>query len=203
MLSFGQNSNIYCNDFSETYALPDGSLWMPIFYHDIRQGQTWFESEGQFLNTISDQKFSRLHLLQDGGYKNADGVYEFLLMYPDNSTSKYNRWTQTNKPYDSTATGYKAIHIDYPGNGVDLFNAMHKMDNGTTYASCCDPKSGHWFFPIGQRSNDNGGWTSFPVSGFSNVKEIILFTRYIGNIKLVKNYYRDGDIFVKEEFNEF
>jgi hypothetical protein len=202
MLSFGRNSNIYCNDFSETYALPDGSLWMPIFYHDIRQGQTWFESEGQFLNTISEQKFSRLHLSQDGGYKNADGVYEFLLMYPDNSTSKYNRWTQTNKPYDATASGYKAIHIDYPGGGTDSFGALHKAANGSAYATCVT-EPGHWFFSIGQRGNENGNWPTMPVVGLTDVKQVILFTRYIGNIKLVKNYYRDGDIFVKEEFNEF
>lgn len=81
----------------QTKTLSDGSVWARIYYHNSQNGTVIFNSVDEVKNVQSTDKYSRLYLLDDNRFKGSDGKFEFMLCYPDNSTS-YNRWKQTNSP---------------------------------------------------------------------------------------------------------
>jgi hypothetical protein len=65
-----------------------------------------------------------MYLLDDDTYK-INGKFEFMLTYPEYSSTLYNRWKQTYAPQNEfvtettagtgTATGYEAVHVDWTG----------------------------------------------------------------------------------------
>ncbi len=112
-----------------TYDMPlkvtsDGALWARIFYQQSNEGTTYFSTLEECRNTQTANKYSRMYLLEGNTYK-INGKFEFMLCYPNNDSTHYNRWKQTNAPQNeyvarvstgSQVTGYEAVHIDWTSN---------------------------------------------------------------------------------------
>jgi microcystin-dependent protein len=117
----------------QTKTLSDGSKWARIYYHNSQNGTVIFNSVNEVKNVQSTDKYSRLYLLDDNRFKGSDGKFEFMLCYPDNSTS-YNRWKQTNSPCNEyvptnskyTVEGYVAGTISWSTHWGGL--ARHSED---------------------------------------------------------------------------
>lgn len=108
-----------------TYDMPiksfGGARWARIFYHNNKKGTVLFTSLAECKNTQTADKYSRLGLLDSGDTYKINGKYEFLLEYPIDDPTHYNRWKQTNAPQNEFITrsetggqviGYEAVHID-------------------------------------------------------------------------------------------
>jgi hypothetical protein len=76
--------------------------------------------------------------------------YEFMLTYPNLSSSLYNRWTQTGSPNDTTPAGYNRISTAWSAHAGPLRKA-----SGAAQYNCDNIGSTSWFAAIGQTSR----WT--------------------------------------------
>lgn len=132
-----------------------GATWARVFYHNNKNGTVLFASDAEALNTYSPDKQSILYALER--FKGDDGKYEFLLQYPEVSTTLYNRWKQSEMPQNdiiaggdgsANATGYEAINISWSEN---YWGGLAKaISNTSTYI---DGSVGHgnWFYAIGSK----------------------------------------------------
>ena len=141
-------------------VLDDGSVWARIFNHDNKAGSVlWSSSE--VLDTQQTDKYSRLNILGDN-LKNSSGKFEFLLRYPTNDSTSYNRWRQTNAPQNEklaetstggTVTGYEAVSIAWTGNywgGLEYCNGGYTLLDGSARHS-------NWWYAIGSyQAFENG-----------------------------------------------
>ena len=106
----------------------DGSCWARIFYHDNIEATNLFTTVAECRDIQTATKYSRLYLLDEDEnsnniYKGADGKFEFMLCYPNN-TNQYNRWKQSNSPCSlytgqgagTYVPGYEASHTDWSTN---------------------------------------------------------------------------------------
>lgn len=146
-----------------TYDMPlkvtsDGALWARIFYQQCNEGTTYFSTLEECRNTQTANKYSRMYLLEDNTYK-INGKFEFILCYPNNDSTHYNRWKQTNAPQNeyvarvstgSQVAGYEAVHIDWTSN---YWGGLERTaEDPTTLGSCwLDGSVGHgnWYYPLG------------------------------------------------------
>ena len=84
----------------------------------FRQDNELFTNIGQVINGNNQYHpasnlFSRLHRLENGGYRNADGYLEFKVVYPE--LSGYNQWRQKSNPTTSgKKAGYKPVNLPWP-----------------------------------------------------------------------------------------
>ena len=90
--------------------------------------------------------------------------YEFMLTYPDMSTTEYNRWTQTSSPNEAEVKNYVPIHVDWPRHCYGL------RQHGEHCIYNCD-SGGTWFAPIGQlgHGNWNGAGSKIPFANADNI----------------------------------
>jgi hypothetical protein len=77
------------------------------------------------------------------------GKYEFMLTYPRQSATAYNRWSQTSSPNSSTVTGLSKITTAWNSH----FGGLRRT-NGTAIYNCDTGSS--WYAAIGQQ----GAWTT-------------------------------------------
>ena len=146
----------------------DNVIWARIFYQNVKEGATLFSSVSEAKNTQTADKYSRLNLLDSGTtYKTGD-KYEFMLCYPNESGTAYNRWKQTNAPQnefvtttsagDGTAAGYEAVHIDWTS---DHWGGMTRQNSDTASISSCylSGSVGHsnWFYALASSAVWNRG----------------------------------------------
>lgn len=123
-------------------VLSDGSVWARVLNHDMRSGAVlWTSSEA--LNTQQTYKYSRLNILTDS-LKNSSGKFEFMLKYPTNSSTAYNRWKQNTAPQSTNVTqtsagsavpGYEAVSISWTGNywgGLEVCAGGYALLDGST-----------------------------------------------------------------------
>ena len=155
-----------------TYDMPiksfGGARWARIFYHNNKKGTVLFTSLAECKNIQTADKYSRLGLLDSGDTYKINGKYEFMLVYPVDNATKYNRWRQTYAPQNEyvtetsagtgTATGYEAVHIDWTSN---YWGGLTRQKNDT---ASYDPTwlsgsvgHGNWFWAIGASSTYNRG----------------------------------------------
>ena len=158
-----------------TYDMPiksfDGARWARIFYHNNKKGTVLFTSLAECKNTQTADKYSRLGLLDSGDTYKINGKYEFLLQYPIDDPSHYNRWKQTNAPQNTfmarsssgtQVTGYEAVHIDWTTNywgGLERYR-----ESSSEYATTwLDGSAGHgnWFYAIGAGATHGRGIPSY------------------------------------------
>lgn len=158
-----------------TYDMPiksfGGARWARIFYHNNKKGTVLFTSLAECKNTQTADKYSRLGLLDSGDTYKINGKYEFLLQYPIDDPSHYNRWKQTNAPQNehntqsSTGTqvaGYEAVHIDWTSN---YWGGLERSSQDATAlgSTWIDGSVGHgnWFYAIGSKSTHGRGIPSY------------------------------------------
>lgn len=158
-----------------TYDMPiksfGGARWARIFYHNNKKGTVLFTSLAECKNTQTADKYSRLGLLDSGDTYKINGKYEFLLQYPIDDPSHYNRWKQTNAPQNeynaqtssgTQVAGYEAVHIDWTSNywgGLER-SAQDATALGSTWI---DGSVGHgnWFYAIGSKNTRGRGIPSY------------------------------------------
>lgn len=147
-------------------TMDDGSIWARIFYHNTKQGAVLFTSLAEIKSTQTIDKYSRLGQLNE--FKKADGNFEFMLRYPNYSSTLYNRWIQTSNPIEeyvatsssgtSTATGYTAIHIDWTSNN---WGGLTRHNSDANSISTCylsgSVGSTNWFYAIGATTTWGNG----------------------------------------------
>ena len=133
-------------------VLNDGSVWARIFNHDNKAGSVLWSSSEVF-NTQQTNKYSRLNILGNN-LKDSSGKFEFLLRYPTNSATEFNRWKQTNIPQNEkltevsgggTVTGYEAVSIAWTGNywgGLEYCNGGYALLDGSARHS-------NWWYAVG------------------------------------------------------
>lgn len=147
-----------------TYDMPikyfDGARWARIFYHNNKKGSVLFNSLAECRNVQTTDKYSRLGLLDSGDTYKINGKYEFMLVYPVDNSSKYNRWRQTNAPQNDfiaiteagtgVATGYEAVHIDWTSN---YWGGLTRQSSDTSVFSNTwlsgSVGHGNWYWAIG------------------------------------------------------
>lgn len=152
-------------------TLDDGSVWTRIFYQNSKSGTVLFTSYSECMNTQTEDKYSRLYLLDE--FKSGDGKFEFMLCYPDDTTH-YNRWKQTNNPcneyYDTSdgalfVEGYEEIEVAWTGN---YWGGLARQNSESTAISPCflSGSVGHedWFYAIASSSVQQNGIPSYDNS---------------------------------------
>lgn len=168
-------------------VLEDGSKWGRIFWHDVSTTSTWFASAAEAKDCNLSNRFSKLGNIANYFH---NGKYEFMLVYPKYSTTKYNRWAQVANPLiaksDATQTaetmGYKAAHIDFPINWK--FGMGLSSSSNNAFMDC---EAGHvnWFGGLGLYSAFQGGFPAPTENGMSNVqKEVELWVRIYNEVKI-------------------
>ena len=171
----------------QTKTLSDGSKWARIFYHNSKGGTVLFSTVQEARNTQTADKYSRLYLLDDDTFKkNMEGKFELMLCYPTDSTTKYNRWKQTNSPcneyYTPTTsgtkvTGYEAIHIDWTTNywgGLGRFNKSTTEITQNCYLTGAVGTQS-WWYAIAPITAYNGG---MPSSNGVTTNDVEIWIRY-------------------------
>ena len=145
----------------------NGATWARVFYHNNVEGSVLFANEAEALSTNSRYKFSVLNKLEN--YRNSSGTFEFMLQYP-NDTTQYNRWIQKDNPAkvtvangtgNETASGYKAVHVDWTG------NYWGGLTRSTATSACLINGSvghGNWFYAIGAYSRYDKGIPSYSAT---------------------------------------
>jgi len=129
----------------EIKYLDDGSVWARIHYLNVANTVEWFANDAEVMKCINkNNRYSRMGIVDL--FKQTDGTYEFLIMYPSISSTLYNRWSQTSSPNVTTGTGFSAITTTWSDHiGPIVFN-----NNELTCYSCDTPGENTWFAPIGQ-----------------------------------------------------
>lgn len=151
-------------DMAIKTLLSDGSCWARIFYHNNMDGTVLFSTVEECRNVQTENKYSRLYLLDDNTYKRNDGKFEFMLTYPGYS-NEYNRWKQSESPCDtytgtgagSTVSGYEANYTSWKGSdwgGLERNSADRTQINRTYIDGSVG--FGNWWYSIGPVENYPG-----------------------------------------------
>lgn len=179
---------IQSTDNMKIKLLDDGSEWRRIFWHDVSTTSTWFANSTEAKDCNQSNRFSKLGKLDSYRY---NGKYEFMLVYPKYSTTKYNRWIQTANPLTTTANatqtadtmGYRGVHIDFTTNwkyGIGLSSSSQAFMD-------CEAGHTNWFGAIGMYSASgfSGGFPAPTESGMANVqKEVELWVRLYNSVNM-------------------
>ena len=190
--------------------LSDGTKWGRIFWHDVSTSSTWFADATEAKNCNESNRYSKLGSLENFRINNE---YEFMLVYPKYSTTKYNRWIQTANPLVTSteasktkeSMGYSPVQINLPNNwgyGIGLSNHPD-----VTFMDC-EAGNDNWFGAIGLYSasaySDSYPAPTDGTSGSSDKqKEVELWVRLYNDIDVkVKN---EDVIYInsKEDFDLF
>lgn len=148
-------------------VLNDGSSWARIHWLDVSEKSEFFANATEVAECTN--KMNRYSLMgKVDNFKNANGVYEFMLTYPQLSSTLYNRWTQTSSPNASAVTGFTAITTAWSN-----YNAGIRKHGPSCVYNCSTESS--WYAPIGQTA----GWTngSIPGANGSQLFETELWVR--------------------------
>lgn len=128
-------------------TLDDGSEWARIHWLDVSSTVEWFADANEVAYCVNkSNRYSRMGNVDE--FKDANGVYEFMLTYPSLSDTLYNRWTQTSSPNETTVTGFTEITTAWSARngGLHFFRSEPAI-------YCTDPVSDNWFGAIGQFSS--------------------------------------------------
>ena len=124
-----------------------GKNWLKIFSHEMIENN-YFTSEKELQLTNNDGKFSIIGAI-DESFK-VNGVYEFLLEYPDISDN-YNQWNQTVFPLDSIKYNpdieYKKIQVFWD---VNFFGLSRSNEPKSYIDGAID---GNWYYAIGAKKS--------------------------------------------------
>ena len=129
------------------------AAWARVLHQNNHWGSKYFaDSTAAQSKTNDNDLYSVLGNI--ASYKNSTN-WEFLLQYPEISSTTYNRWTQTSNPITNTnlVTGYNAIHADWT-NG-SWFGMALSSANTSTFMD--GQSGGSWWYAIGAYSRYGSG----------------------------------------------
>ena len=172
----------------KTRVLPDGSAWARIYWLDLEFEKTPFASDAEVESCEATNRFSKLGLVDH--FKTSEGVYEFMLTYP-NLSSDYNRWKQTSSPNvaSGSATGYEQVVTAWTKYCGPLSTVGSTYQSSSVYAA---NSSNNWWAPIGQKALYNN--SGIPAANGSTQLETELWVRIdnlppITKLSLLDNKY--------------
>jgi hypothetical protein len=153
--------------------------WRLIFRHKYETDADLFTSESEVLSCNSKKKFSILGTIDESFRSN--GVYEFLLEYPE--VEGFNHWTQTKNPVTcqpNTENGYKGIHISWSS------WYWHGLSRSSTSSTFIDgsPFHGTFYYAIGLYKNWCDAIPAFVNNydpNYVKTCEVLLWIRISGN----------------------
>ena len=177
------------------------AAWARVFHHNNHWGAIYYASADEAKDVQEIDKYSVLDNLES--YRNTAGKYEFLLQYPDLSSTGYNRWKQTDNPATTQGVnnttelnGYEPIQLSWETNfwaGLALSSAS------TSTLIDGSPKASTWYYAIGARDRYYSAipgpkaavstvnlWTRIDEMTSSSSTNL---TRRIGDLKENKDYY--------------
>eukprot|EP00808_Paulinella_micropora_P020117 g52821.t1 len=95
--------------------LRPGYVWQKVF----RQKAPAWSTQGQFSYNPQNPDANLFSLLDQMDQFKSDGMFEFLLFYPEraNLDMSMGHWTQTSNPLQTNVTGYKAVDVPWEGKG--------------------------------------------------------------------------------------
>ncbi|MFV0249979.1 MAG: hypothetical protein ACK5HP_02955 [Bacilli bacterium] len=143
-------------------------LFAKVFYHNSNNGVNVFTNKETFLKNTSTDMFSGLFSLEllKGFYstnlsttpidETKQKSLEFILKYPNLSSTSYNNWVQTSNPTSEDISGYQERNITFPGINNSFVGLKYNGENNTN--TFIDGSSGtNYYFAIGQiKASDNG-----------------------------------------------
>ena len=183
IVTSGGFSNIAPIQDMETKTLSDGSAWARILHHNNKSGTVFFTSSN-VMNIQSTDLYSRLYLLES--FRDASGVFEFMVIQPEISSTIY-RWKQSNNPTNTTTlTGYVNV-----SNGE---GGLVKCSGNTLCA--VSTSTSNWWCAVGCYTAYNGG---IPGFGRNTVTKSLDFYVRIDTLpkqtiaKTFKNFITSGD----------
>lgn len=180
--SFNKSGIVMFNDYSNIsvtsggpfgdllYTLDDGGIFARIHWLDVSTTKEFFKDASEVLKCVGkSNRFSRLDIVDK--FKMPDNSYEFILRYPQQSSTAYNRWKQTGSPMSSAPGGYQRIHTDWTAHAGPL----RYSPNGSSQFNCDTAGSTTWYAAIGQLV----GWTnnSIPAADENQQFETELWIR--------------------------
>lgn len=137
-----------------------GATWLRIFHHNNKNGTILWNAKAQVLvQNGYDYPYKKSGLYYLNNFKSSSNKYELLLEYPNISSTKYNRWTQTSDFTSSTTiTGYTNIKTDFthtssPFKGLQLNTTSSTTISGNTGS----------YYSIGALTSSNSG-----ILGYGN-----------------------------------
>lgn len=155
--------------------LSDGSEWICIFNHDLRDDQIWFANATEAgICTNGENRYSLLNYI--GQFKSTNNEYEFLLAYPEKgmiSDGFYNRWRQQSDPNTtaaSTVVGFVSVSAKWTS-----YNKGIAKSASTCYMNTNGGASS-WYGALGQYAI----WTTgkvIPAADGSSVSATQLWIR--------------------------
>ena len=130
----------------EIKSLDDGSVWARIHYLDVSRLEEWFADEAEVMKCIDKtNRYSRMGIVDM--FKQTNGTFEFMIMYPSLSATLYNRWSQTSSPNETSATSFTKITTGWKSN----FGPIVRRENATLACySCQNEGTTNWYNAIGQ-----------------------------------------------------
>ena len=176
------------------------AAWARVFHHNTHWGSVLYSSASSGAEAKSSNTVDKYSVLDNiANYKNSTN-WEFLLQYPNVSTTQYNRWTQTSNPITTTnsVTGYTAVHVDWTGNS---WFGLALTSSNTSTSTLIDGSNGNsWWYAIGAYKAYNGGIpgpsgnVTSTVNLWARIDNLTPatstnLTRRIGDLKANQKYY--------------
>ena len=136
----------------------EGKVWFKIFDHNSNSGKNIFTYDTALRCEISG-KWSQWWMLKinDTLFKTNNGTFEFQMMYPDNSSTGMNHFTQTSNPVmtNDKVTGYKAISCTWTSKFTGL------SYDGTYCLLSGQANTDNWWYAVAPYKAYQGGMPGF------------------------------------------
>ena len=133
----------------------NGKIWFTIFDHNSNSGKNIYSAGNTDLKCDTDGLWSQWWMLKynDTLFKTDDGKFEFKLLYPDNSSTGVNHFTQKSNPVlsNDTVTGYTAISCTWTSGFTGL-----SYDGTYCLLSGC-ANTTNWWYAIAPYQAYQGG----------------------------------------------
>ena len=172
-------------NLNTSFKVFDNRKWLLVFRHKFETNADLFSKESEVLFHESKNKFSILGAIDESFRSN--GVYEFLLEYPE--VEGFNHWTQTKNPATcppNTENGYKGINITWNTYG---WHGLSRSDPTSGAFIDGSPFSEGWFYAIGQNANWFNAipaFVNYYDPNYTKTCEVLLWIRISSNERTCK-----------------
>lgn len=157
-------------------TLSDGSVWGRVYWLKITLEDTkvaYFKNKAEALFGQNHNRFSLLEYIDN--FKSDSGVYEFMLTYPQLSTTAYNRWRQTGSPHSTSPGGYTQVSTSWTAHAGPL----RYHESGNSFYDCDTAGTGTWYAALAQTVSwgSLGSGNQIPAADGSSQNEVELWAR--------------------------
>lgn len=147
MSIFNKSGIVKIDSVNEVLQLSDGSKWLPIVNHNIKNGTNLFSTSDDFTKFVyhNVECWANFPMIAEAHRPNTN--YEFLVLQQNPTTDKIitYRWAQTVSPLTATwedvsPSSGNITHYD----GTSSYGGMYIL-NGSVYMCFANSSKGKWF----------------------------------------------------------